>query len=158
MKSPRWLLWAVLLLLVGVLLTVLVFLAAEYEEASDQAELDQDAAALASDIRSALLRNVQTLQSLHVTPLADEAWAARAGGVLALRRELVRIEWRSPRRDGGIRAHAETPYLRPVFGFMARGEAEPEVDGREGLKSLEVLIAAYRSARDGVRVGLPLKL
>ena len=127
MKSPRWLLWAVLLLLVGVLLTVLVFLAAEYEEASDQAELDQDAAALASDIRSALLRNVQTLQSLHVTPLADEAWAARAGGVLALRRELVRIEWRSPRRDGGIRAHAETPYLRPVFGFMARGEAEPEV-------------------------------
>ena len=39
-----------------------------------------------------------------------------------------------------------------------RGEAEPDVDGREGLKSLEVLIAAYRSARDGVRVGLPLEL
>lgn len=39
-----------------------------------------------------------------------------------------------------------------------RGDAEPEVDGREGLKSLEVLIAAYRSARDAVRVGLPLEL
>lgn len=39
-----------------------------------------------------------------------------------------------------------------------RGEAEADVDGREGLKSLEVLIAAYRSARDGVRVGLPLEL
>jgi len=39
-----------------------------------------------------------------------------------------------------------------------RGEAEAEVDGREGLKSLEVLIAAYRSARDGVRMGLPLEL
>lgn len=39
-----------------------------------------------------------------------------------------------------------------------RGGAEPEVDGREGLKSLEVLVAAYRSARDGVRVGLPLEL
>ncbi|MBL0720710.1 Gfo/Idh/MocA family oxidoreductase [Piscinibacter sp. Jin2] len=37
-----------------------------------------------------------------------------------------------------------------------RGEARAEVDGREGLRSLEVLIAAYRSARDGVRVGLPL--
>jgi UDP-N-acetyl-2-amino-2-deoxyglucuronate dehydrogenase len=37
-----------------------------------------------------------------------------------------------------------------------RGEAQPEVDGYEGLRSLEVLIAAYRSARDGVRVGLPL--
>ena len=37
-----------------------------------------------------------------------------------------------------------------------RGEAHAEVDGYEGLRSLEVLIAAYRSARDGVRVGLPL--
>jgi UDP-N-acetyl-2-amino-2-deoxyglucuronate dehydrogenase len=37
-----------------------------------------------------------------------------------------------------------------------RGEAEPETDGREGLKSLEVLIAAYLSARDGRRISLPL--
>ena len=37
-----------------------------------------------------------------------------------------------------------------------RGRAHAEVDGYEGLRSLEVLIAAYRSARDGVRVGLPL--
>ncbi|MCV2359815.1 Gfo/Idh/MocA family oxidoreductase [Paucibacter sp. TC2R-5] len=37
-----------------------------------------------------------------------------------------------------------------------RGEANAQVDGYEGLRSLEILIAAYRSARDGVRVGLPL--
>jgi UDP-N-acetyl-2-amino-2-deoxyglucuronate dehydrogenase len=37
-----------------------------------------------------------------------------------------------------------------------RGQAHAEVDGYEGLRSLEVVIAAYRSARDGVRVGLPL--
>jgi len=37
------------------------------------------------------------------------------------------------------------------------GEAEAETDGREGLKSLEVLIAAYRSARDGRTVSLPLE-
>jgi UDP-N-acetyl-2-amino-2-deoxyglucuronate dehydrogenase len=37
-----------------------------------------------------------------------------------------------------------------------RGEAHAEVDGYEGLRSLEILIAAYRSARDGQRVGLPL--
>lgn len=37
-----------------------------------------------------------------------------------------------------------------------RGEAEPETDGREGLKSLELLIALYMSARDGKRVNLPL--
>ena len=40
---------------------------------------------------------------------------------------------------------------------VLRGEAEPETDGREGLKSLEVLVAAYMSARDGRRVALPLE-
>jgi UDP-N-acetyl-2-amino-2-deoxyglucuronate dehydrogenase len=38
-----------------------------------------------------------------------------------------------------------------------RGECEPETDGREGLKSLELLIAMYRSARDGTRINLPLE-
>jgi UDP-N-acetyl-2-amino-2-deoxyglucuronate dehydrogenase len=37
-----------------------------------------------------------------------------------------------------------------------RGEAQPETDGREGLKSLELLIAMYISARDGKRISLPL--
>ncbi len=37
-----------------------------------------------------------------------------------------------------------------------RGQAEPETDGREGLRSLEILIASYLSARDGRRVALPL--
>ena len=35
-------------------------------------------------------------------------------------------------------------------------EAQPDTDGREGLKSLELLIAMYLSARDGKRVNLPL--
>ena len=39
---------------------------------------------------------------------------------------------------------------------VLRGEAEPETDGREGLKSLETIIATYLSARDGKRVPLPL--
>ena len=37
------------------------------------------------------------------------------------------------------------------------GQCEPETDGREGLKSLELLIAMYRSARDGKRINLPLE-
>jgi UDP-N-acetyl-2-amino-2-deoxyglucuronate dehydrogenase len=37
-----------------------------------------------------------------------------------------------------------------------RGQIEPEIDGREGLKSLELLIAMYLSARDGKRINLPL--
>lgn len=46
-------------------------------------------------------------------------------------------------------------YYDNVIKVM-RGKAEPETDGREGLKSLETLIAAYLSARDGRRVALPL--
>lgn len=46
-------------------------------------------------------------------------------------------------------------YYDNVIKVM-RDEAEPETDGREGLRSLEVLIAAYLSARDGKRVALPL--
>jgi len=40
---------------------------------------------------------------------------------------------------------------------VLRGEAKPETNGREGLKSLEVLIAAYLSARDGKTTSLPLE-
>lgn len=38
-----------------------------------------------------------------------------------------------------------------------RGEEEAQTDGRSGLKSLELLIAMYRSSRDGVKVALPLE-
>ena len=41
---------------------------------------------------------------------------------------------------------------------VLRGNAEPETDGREGLKSLEFLTAAYIAARDRTTVGLPLHI
>lgn len=47
-------------------------------------------------------------------------------------------------------------YYKNVIDVL-RGKAEPETDGREGLKSLEMLIAAYISARDGRTVSLPLE-
>lgn len=47
-------------------------------------------------------------------------------------------------------------YYKNVVDVM-RGVAEPETDGREGLKSLELLIAAYLSARDSKTVSLPLE-
>jgi UDP-N-acetyl-2-amino-2-deoxyglucuronate dehydrogenase len=64
---------------------------------------------------------------------------------------------------------AQTNYdTTSVYGFghplyydnvikVLRGEAEPDTDGREGLRSLELLIASYLSARDGRRVALPLE-
>lgn len=47
-------------------------------------------------------------------------------------------------------------YYKNVIDVM-RGETEPETDGREGLKSLELLVATYLSARDGKTVSLPLE-
>lgn len=47
-------------------------------------------------------------------------------------------------------------YYKNVVDVL-RGSAEPETDGREGLKSLELLIAAYLSSRDGKAVSLPLE-
>ena len=41
---------------------------------------------------------------------------------------------------------------------VLRGKAEPDTDGREGLKSLEIIIAAYLSARDGKVISLPLEV
>ena len=47
-------------------------------------------------------------------------------------------------------------YYKNVIDVF-RGTAEPETDGREGLKSLELIIAAYLSARDGKTISLPLE-
>jgi UDP-N-acetyl-2-amino-2-deoxyglucuronate dehydrogenase len=47
-------------------------------------------------------------------------------------------------------------YYKNVIEAL-QGKAEPETDGREGLRSLELLIAAYLSARDGKTVSLPLE-
>ncbi len=46
-------------------------------------------------------------------------------------------------------------YYEGVIRSLREARA-PEIDGREGLKSLELLIAMYLSARDGKRVNLPL--
>jgi UDP-N-acetyl-2-amino-2-deoxyglucuronate dehydrogenase len=47
-------------------------------------------------------------------------------------------------------------YYENVLDSLS-GKSVPLCDGREGLKSLELLIGAYRSARDGKTVHLPLE-
>jgi UDP-N-acetyl-2-amino-2-deoxyglucuronate dehydrogenase len=54
-----------------------------------------------------------------------------------------------------VYGHGHPMYYDNVIATL-RGEAQPETDGREGLKSLELLIAMYMSARDGKRINLPL--
>lgn len=96
--------------------------------------------------------------------IIGEKGTVRIGGLAV--NEIQHWEFAEPHEDDEKvkRASYETT---SVYGFghplyydnvikVLRGEADPETDGREGLKSLETLIAAYISSRDGRRVGLPL--
>ena len=56
-----------------------------------------------------------------------------------------------------VYGHGHALYYDNVIRAL-RGEATAETDGREGLRSLELLIGIYLSARDGRTVGLPLDL
>jgi UDP-N-acetyl-2-amino-2-deoxyglucuronate dehydrogenase len=56
---------------------------------------------------------------------------------------------------GSVYGFGHAAYYDNVIRTL-RGEAEADTDGREGLRSLELLIAMYLSARDGRRVSLPL--
>ncbi len=96
--------------------------------------------------------------------IVGEKGTVRVGGVAV--NEIQHWEFAEPHPDDG-RVREASYATTSVYGFghpayydnvigVLRGEAEPETDGREGLKSLELLIAAYLSARDGRRVALPL--
>ncbi|MDZ4101059.1 MAG: PAS domain S-box protein [Hydrogenophaga sp.] len=155
-SARRWGLWATLVLLVLALLVVLVFLAREYEEARDQQALEQEAAAVVSDIRNAFLRNVQTLQSLNsVSPTAD-SWSAPAAELLSQHRELVRLEW----RDNAQRliSHRDTPYLSDVFGYLDRTRALAEVklacDNAQRLSGPAYSASYFWPMRDGLGMEL----
>lgn len=56
---------------------------------------------------------------------------------------------------GSVYGFGHAAYYDNVIKTL-RSEGDAAVDGYEGLRSLEILVAAYRSARDGQRVGLPL--
>jgi UDP-N-acetyl-2-amino-2-deoxyglucuronate dehydrogenase len=118
-----------------------------------------------------------TLGSMNVTMLTypqnlegsitilGEHGTVRLGGVAVNKFEKWEFAEPDPDDDLVTEANYETT---SVYGFghplyydnvikSLRGEAEPETVGREGLRSLEILIATYLSARDGRRVALPLE-
>jgi len=97
--------------------------------------------------------------------ILGEKGSVRVGGVAV--NEIQHWDFAEPDADDEAVCHASYQ-TTSVYGYghplyyenvirTLRGEAEPETDGREGLSSLELLIAAYISARDGHRVSLPLE-
>ena len=97
--------------------------------------------------------------------IIGERGTVKVGGVAVNQIE----HWEFADQDPDDESVKEASYeTTSVYGFghplyydnvirTLRGEAEAETDGREGLRSLEVLIASYLSARDGRRVALPLQ-
>lgn len=118
-----------------------------------------------------------TLGSLNVTMVTypknlegsitvlGEKGTVRVGGMAVNKIEQWQFESPDPMDDEVERASYETTsvyghghprYYQNVIQAL-RGAAAPDTDGREGLHSLEILIATYLSARDGRRVALPLE-
>jgi UDP-N-acetyl-2-amino-2-deoxyglucuronate dehydrogenase len=97
--------------------------------------------------------------------ILGESGTVRIGGVAV--NDIQHWEFAMPNaedarvRDASYATSSVYGYGHPLYYDNViralRGEAEAETDGREGLRSLEVLIATYLSARDGRRVALPLE-
>jgi len=98
--------------------------------------------------------------------IIGEKGTVRIGGVAVNKIEHWEFADSDPDDKGVEQASYDTT---SVYGFghplyydnvikSLRGEAVPDTDGREGLHSLEILIATYISARDGRRVALPLEV
>ncbi|NJD23999.1 MAG: Gfo/Idh/MocA family oxidoreductase [Betaproteobacteria bacterium] len=96
--------------------------------------------------------------------ILGEKGTVRVGGVAVNEIQHWEFAEKLPEDEHIATASYETT---SVYGFghplyydnvikVMRGEAQPETDGREGLRSLETLIAAYLASRDGRRVSLPL--
>ncbi len=131
----------------------------------------EDTATVGVRWRSGALGSVNVTMLAHAKnfegsiTIIGERGTVRIGGVAVNEIQHWEFEERRPEDDEIGRASYETT---SVYGFghplyydnvirTLRGEAEAETDGREGLRSLELLIASYLSARDGRRVALPLE-
>ncbi|MDB5914076.1 MAG: putative histidine kinase, classic, partial [Ramlibacter sp.] len=95
------------------------------EKSVAQANVERDAADALSDIRSALNRNVQELQSLQAARGSADRWRSEAEQLMRAHREWVRVEWRGPTLE--LLAEADTPFRSPVFSRFGRSQSLPEV-------------------------------
>jgi two-component system sensor histidine kinase DctS len=114
-----------LVLLVAGLLVMLVWLAGRYEISQVQERLERDTADAVSDIRSALTRNVQALQSLYAGSPTPGSWSVDAASMLHEHREWSRLEWRDP--GLALLAGVDSPFRAPVFDRMGRDNARADI-------------------------------
>jgi two-component system sensor histidine kinase DctS len=123
--SRRGVLWALLVMLVVAMLATLVWLAGRYEVSQLQARIERDAADAVSDIRTAMKRNVQSLQALHYGDVRPPGWQREATQLLREHREWIRLEWRD--LDLRVIASVDSPYRAPAFGRSGIPSRMPDV-------------------------------
>jgi two-component system sensor histidine kinase DctS len=123
--SRRWALWGLLVALLLGILSTLVWLAGRYEAGLVQSRLEEDAAQMATDIRTGLTRNVQSLQALQANSPSPESWRLPAAELLRGHREIVRVEWRDMAL--AIVSLAETPYRSSVVERLGRDRAQTDI-------------------------------
>ncbi|MBK7117886.1 MAG: PAS domain S-box protein [Comamonadaceae bacterium] len=104
---------------------MLVWLAGRYEISQVQERLERDTADAVSDIRSALTRNVQALQSLYAGSPTPGSWSVDAASMLHEHREWSRLEWRDP--GLALLAGVDSPFRAPVFDRMGRDNARADI-------------------------------
>ena len=121
----RWVLWGLLVVLVLSMLSTLVWLAGRYEVSQVQSRLERDAADAVGDIRTALTRNVQSLQALQYADRAATPWEQDAHTLLREHREWLRLELRDT--DLRVLKSIDTPFRAPVFNRFGRAANQPEV-------------------------------
>ena len=124
-SDRRGSLWLALVLLVAGLLVMLVWLAGRFEISQVQERLERDTADAVSDIRSALTRNVQALQSLYAGSPTPGSWSVDAASMLHEHREWSRLEWRDP--GLALLAGVDSPFRAPVFDRMGRDNARADI-------------------------------
>ena len=121
----RWGLWGLLVVLVLTMLSTLVWLAGRYEVGQEQSRVERDAADAVSDIRTALTRNVQSLQALQYADRTALPWDREVHALMREHREWLRLEL----RDLNLRVvkSVDTPFRAPVFQRLGREANQPEV-------------------------------
>ncbi|WP_233246553.1 nitrogen regulation protein NR(II) [Limnohabitans sp. Jir61] len=124
-QMRRWMLWGLLVVLVLTMLSTLVWLAGRYEVTQVQSRIERDAADAVSDIRTALTRNVQSLQALQYADRGAIPWTQDAQVLLREHREWMRLELRDT--DLRILKSADSPFRSPVFNRFGRDVNQPEV-------------------------------
>jgi len=123
--SRRRVLWGLLVALVVAMLSTLVWLAGRYEVSQVQNRIDRDAADAVSDIRTALTRNVQSLQALQYADRATVPWQQDATALLRDHREWLRLELRD--LDLRVVKSVDTSFRAPIFKRIGRDANQPEV-------------------------------